>query len=308
MDTVIELKGVSKSFGKKAVLDRVSIQIPDKKITGIIGTSGSGKTTLLKLITGYYKPQSGIVTYYGKDVSKNLKEVKNSVGFATQENCFYSKLTIKENLEYFGTLYGLNRNVIIKNIDKILPLLELQEAKNVVAENLSDGMQRRFDLACALINYPKVLILDEPTEDLDPPLRRQILKLIKDLNALGTTIIITSHLLEEVEDLCDYIAILNNKSIEKFGTISQLRDILGSEDEIHVVTESQNYTYLLKALNSRVSKIYVEGGKLIVQAKNADSLLKAILDLLKRKGEKIIYADVKRPSLEEIFDKITKKR
>ena len=308
MDSVIELKGVSKSFGKKAVLERVTLQIPDKKITGIIGTSGSGKTTLLKLITGYYKPQSGTITYYGKDLQKNLKEVKNNVGFATQENCFYSKLTIKENLEYFGTLYGLNRNVILKNIDKILPLLELQEAKNVVAENLSDGMQRRFDLACALINYPKVLILDEPTEDLDPPLRRQILKLIRDLNALGTTIIITSHLLEEVEYLCDYIAILNNKSIEKFGTISQLRDILGDEDEIHVVTESQDYNYLLRALNRRVKKVYVDNGKLIVQAKNADSLLKALLSLLKRKGEKIVYADVKRPSLEEIFDKVTKKR
>lgn len=308
MDTVIELKGVSKSFGKKAVLDRVSIQIPDKKITGIIGTSGSGKTTLLKLITGYYKPQSGTITYYGKDVQKNLKEVKNSVGFATQENCFYSKLTVKENLEYFGTLYGLNRSVILKNIDKILPLLELQEAKNVIAENLSDGMQRRFDLACALINYPKVLILDEPTEDLDPPLRRQILKLIRDLNALGTTIIITSHLLEEVEDICDYIAILNNKSIEKFGTLSQLRDILGEEDEIHVVTESQDYNYLLRALNRRVKKVYVDNGKLVVQAKNADSLLKALLSLLKRKGEKIIYADVKRPSLEEIFENVTKKR
>lgn len=308
MDSVIELKGVSKSFGKKAVLDRVTLQIPDKKITGIIGTSGSGKTTLLKLITGYYKPQSGTITYYGKDLQKNLKEVKNSVGFATQENCFYSKLTIKENLEYFGTLYGLNRNVILKNIDKILPLLELQEAKNVIAENLSDGMQRRFDLACALINYPKVLILDEPTEDLDPPLRRQILKLIKDLNDLGTTIIITSHLLEEVEYLCDYIAILNNKSIEKFGTLSQLRDILGDEDEIHIVTESQDYNYLLRALNRRVKKVYVDNGKLIVQAKNADSLLKELLSLLKRKGEKIVYADVKRPSLEEIFDNITKQR
>lgn len=308
MDSVIELKGVSKSFGKKAVLDRVTLQLPDKKITGIIGTSGSGKTTLLKLITGYYKPQSGTITYYGKDVYKNLKEVKNSVGFATQENCFYSKLTVKENLEYFGTLYGLNRNVILKNIDKILPLLELQEAKNVIAENLSDGMQRRFDLACALINYPKVLILDEPTEDLDPPLRRQILKLIKDLNSLGTTIIITSHLLEEVEDICDYIAILNNKSIEKFGTLSQLRDILGEEDEIHVVTESQNYDYLLRALNRRVKKVYVDNGKLVVQAKNADSLLKALLSLLKRKGEKIVYADVKRPSLEEIFENVTKKR
>lgn len=308
MNSIVELRGVSKSFGKKTVLESVNLEIAEKKITGIIGASGSGKTTLLKLISGYYKPQRGTILYNGNDIFKNLNELKKNIGFATQENCFYSKLTVKENLEYFGTLYSLSRNVIFKNIDKILPLLELEDVKNTVTENLSDGMQRRFDLACALINYPKVLILDEPTEDLDPPLRRQILKLIKDLNALGTTIIITSHLLEEVEDLCDYVAIVNNKSIVKFGTLKELRDILGNEDEVHIVTESQDYNYLVKVLQRRAKKVYVDNGRLIIQSKNAESLLRVLISLLKRRGEKIVYADVRRPSLEEIFDNITKKR
>lgn len=308
MNSIIELRGVSKSFGRKAVLSKVNLQIPEKKITGLIGASGSGKTTILKLITGYYKPEAGSIYYNGKDISKNLKEVKRNIGFATQENCFYSKLTIKENLEYFGTLYGLNKSVITKNTDKILPLLDLQESKNVIAENLSDGMQRRFDLACALINYPKVLILDEPTEDLDPPLRRQVIKLIRELNAMGTTIIITSHLLEEVEDLCDYVGVVNDKSVVRFGTLNELRDILGNEDEIHLLTESQDYNYLIKLFNKHVTKVYVNNGKLVLQSKNADSLLKVLLSVLKRKGDKIVYADIKRPSLEEIFENLTKKR
>ncbi|MDP4012332.1 MAG: ABC transporter ATP-binding protein [Candidatus Nanoarchaeia archaeon] len=308
MADVIEIKGVSKSFGNKSVIEKLDLAIPKGKIVGIIGASGSGKTTLLKLITGYYKPDKGNVFYEGANVNHNLYLVKKNIGFATQENSFYTKLSIQENLEYFGSLYNMKSEVIKKNIDKVLPLLELDNARYVIAENLSDGMQRRFDLACALINYPKVLMMDEPTEDLDPPLRRKVLKLIRDLNSVGTTIIITSHLLSEVEDLCDYIAVLHEGKVVRFGTIEQLRDIFGEGDEIHFVTESQRYDAVEKYMKSHAKSVKIENGVLILRAKNAEVLLKLLLGWAKKKKEKVIYADVKRPSLEEVFEVLTKKK
>ena len=189
----------------------------------------------------------------------------------------------------------------------MLPLLELEDARNAIAEDLSDGMQRRFDLACALINYPKVLMMDEPTEDLDPPLRRKVLKLIRDLNAVGTTIIITSHLLSEVEDLCDYIAVLHQGKIVRLGTIEQLRDIFGEGDEIHFVTESQNYGAIIRYMKPKVKSVNIDNGTLVLRAKNAELLLKTLLSWAKKKREKVIYADIKRPSLEEVFETLIKK-
>lgn len=223
-EVLIQATNITKKFGQNVVLDGLNLDIPLGKIFGIVGINGSGKTTLLKILIGYYKPEKGTILYTGEDISKRLNDVRATFGFATQSNCFYLKLTVWENLFYFGRMYGLNDDVIRKNIQTILPLVKLEDAKNVLAENLSTGMQRRLDIACALIHNPHVLILDEPTEDLDPSLRREMLETIKSISREHkTTIILTSHLLEEVEYVCDDVAILHNGKIVKVGNIQAFK-------------------------------------------------------------------------------------
>ncbi len=301
---LIEVRGVKKRFGKSIILENIDVDIKENDIYGIIGVNGSGKTTLLKILIGFYKINHGAVIYKGKNIRNNSKKMRKEFGFTSQDSSFYPKLTVAENLSYFGTLYGLSHHEIHENMDKILELVELKEAKRVLAQNLSGGMQRRLDLACSIIHKPKVLILDEPTEDLDPMLRREIVELIKKINKMGTTIIITSHILEDVERLCKTVAILHNRHVLKVGSIEDLRKLYNREEEIHLEVESGKYDRIIKF--AKLKDYQIENGKLVVYTNDAEKLMHVIFHILENDKEKLIAADIKKPSLEEMFENLTK--
>jgi ABC-2 type transport system ATP-binding protein len=310
MVSQIEIKDVSKKFGNHLVLDKIKLSIPQQKIFGIIGESGSGKTTLLKTIVGFWRTDDGKIEYEGRDLQKDTRFIRQIVGFATQDNCVYPKLTVKENLEYFGSLSNVPKNTLKNNIEKVLKFVELEFAKEKLAENLSGGMQRRLDIACALIHNPRILILDEPTEDLDPLLRRDILKLIKKINQDETTVIITSHLLDETEQLCDEIAILHQGRVLKTGTPDQLRSSFSKEEEIFLRLESKNYTSItnkLKKFKRVISSMKVTDGALLIRSKNAEPLLTQILKFVNTSKDKIVEADVRRATLSEVFEDVIRK-
>jgi len=228
MDTeLIQLKEVTKKFGKNVILDSVNLSIPENKITGIIGASGEGKTTILKLLIGFYKPTSGEVLYLRKNVFKAMRDIEKCFGFATEDGSFYNKLTVRENLFYFARLYGVKTAKIQDAVEDIINLVELPDAINTLAEDLSIGMKKRLDLACSLVHDPKILIMDEPTEDLDPLLRQQMIELIKKIKKQGTTIILTTHLLNEMDHICDKIAILFNKQIVEDGPPAKIKKKYG---------------------------------------------------------------------------------
>ncbi len=248
----IEFKNVSKSFGKHLVLNNMSMSVPFGEITGIIGASGSGKTTILNLLIGFYKQTSGKIMFQSREILKDIKNVNTIFGFATQGGSFYGELNVEENLKYFGKLYSLKSKAINDRITELLRLLELEEARKFLGKNLSAGMQRRLDIACALIHSPKVLILDEPTEDLDPLLRKEIIKTLKKIRDTGTTIILTSHLLGEIETLCENIGILNCGRIVKFDSPSNLKKLYGknSLDDVFESVIKETNKYVTKTLVS----------------------------------------------------------
>lgn len=219
----IQFQKLTKKFGDNLVLDDIDLDFPFGEITGVIGTSGSGKTTMLNLLVGFIKPSSGKILFQSRDIFKDMKNIQTIFGFGTQSFSFYDDLTVDENLKYFGKLYHLNKDFVNKRMDELLDLVELTYARKTLAGRLSSGMGRRLDIACALIHSPKILILDEPTQDLDVLLRRDLIKTIKKIKKSGTTVIITSHLLDEMDDLCDKIAILNNHTIVEFGTPAQIK-------------------------------------------------------------------------------------
>ena len=218
-DAFIQLREVTKTFKKNKVLDAVNLNIPEGKITGIVGASGEGKSTILKLISTFYKPSSGEVLYFRRDVKHDAKNIKKTFGVAIEAGSFYENLTVFENLYHFGKLYKVKSSVLKRRIKGIIYFVGLTDARNVLAKNLSLGMKKRLDLACSLVHKPSVLILDEPTADLDPLLRNQMLKLIRKINSHGTTVIFTTQMLEEIDDLCDYVAVLYNEKIVIEGNL-----------------------------------------------------------------------------------------
>ncbi|MBT4576835.1 ABC transporter ATP-binding protein [Candidatus Woesearchaeota archaeon] len=302
---IFELKGVTKRFKDNLVLENLNLDIPQGSIFGILGINGSGKTTILRLLVGYYKPTKGEVLYLNKKLKKVEGKLRSEIGFTTQDSAFYPKLTVEENIKYFGALYGLPKKTIESNSDRILKLVELDHVRNRIAEQLSGGMQRRLDMACSLIHVPKVVILDEPTEDLDPLLRKDILHLIKKIAEIGTTVIITSHRLEDIEIVCDRVAILHNKSMIRSGTLDELKEEYSSSEEIHLQTKNQDYRTIVKNI-SQYDTYYVDGSRLVIRAKNAERILHEILHIIENTKDKLIYVDVQRPTLEEVFQSLTK--
>src|SRR3989344_5126895 len=286
----IEIKDLTKRFGNHVVLDNVNLSIPQQKIFGIIGESGSGKTTLLKTIIGFWRSDGGKIQFEGRDLEKNTKFIRQIIGFATQDSGVYPKLTAKENLEYFGSLSNVPYSTLKNNIEKVLKFVELDYAKNELAENLSGGMMRRLDIACALVHNPRILI--------------------RKINSDSTTVIITSHLLDETEDLCDEIAILHNGKVLKHGTPEQLRDSFSKEEEIIINLHSKKYTTLMAKLKNHkksISSMKVENGKLVIRTRNAEPVLVEVLRTVDRLKDKLLEVDVRKASLGEVFESLVRK-
>jgi len=305
----IEIKNLTKNFGKKTVLDKIDLDIPYNKIFGLIGENGSGKTTLLNTLVGFYKPNRGTVLFQSLDIFKDMRGVETRFGFATQAGSFYPNLSVDENLRYFGRLYNLKGRALKERINKLLELVELDYARKTLGKELSTGMKRRLDIACALIHKPVVLILDEPTEDLDPMLRKELLNLIRRINESGVTIIITSHLLEEVEELCDEVAILHRGRLLEKGTPEKIEKKYGKNEVVHLELESRNYQAFVKELikkRAKIEDVDYEGKKILLYTPKGDKLLNTIMKVAKAKKEKIIYVSADKMSLNIIFEMIVR--
>lgn len=320
--SVYRIKGVSKVFDKRVVLDNIDLEVEGGEILGLIGASGSGKTTLLNIMVGFLKPEAGEVTFRSEHLldndesGKGFKSVfhdndnlKKVLGMAAQVPSFYTTLTVKENLQYFGALYDLPPEVLKSNITTLINLMDLQGSEHKLAKNLSGGMQRRLDMACAMIHDPKLLILDEPTADLDPLLRNHIWRLVRKINKRGTTIILASHHLSELEMLCSRIAILKEGKMLAVGTPNEIKQRFSQNEEIHLETFPGNYEEISKLKNAEASKhiakIEDKGTKLVIYTSKPEIVLNALMKRLEELKETIIDLKVTRPSLDEIFINIS---
>ena len=306
----IQVKNVTKRFKKNLVLDNISLEIPYGKVFGIIGKSGCGKTTLLNMIIGFLKPTKGLIYYQSRSIFKDMKNIEMTFGFASQDLSFYDKLTVEENLRYFGNLYGLRRDEIKNRIEELLQLVELIDARKTISDRLSMGMQRRLDIACSMIHNPKVLILDEPTQDLDPILRKEVLRVIKKVNETGTTVIITSHLLDEINYLCDNIAIINDSKIVKVESPRELEEDYAVNSVITIETLGRRYDDIINDVKKidGIDYIDVDKGRLIVHSPKAERIFNQVLRIIRNKNEKIISSYIGKPSLDDIFEMVVKKK
>ncbi len=290
------------------MINGLSLDISEGDFFGIVGLSGSGKTTLLNMLIGFLKPSNGSVIFEDKEVWHNQHYVSNFFGFSTQGGSTYDSLTVNENLKYFGKLYNMEGSDITVRSVELLKLVELVGSENLLASELSTGMQRRLDIACSLMHNPKVLILDEPTKDLDPFLRKEILAMLKKINQGGTTIVMTSHLLDEIETVSDILAILHNGKIVCCDSPINLKNSYSKYDEMQLKTYPGNYDDLAKGMRSMgVNKVVVKPGSVVAYTNDAGNVLPKVWNLAKKKGEHILELKLSKPSIEEIFEAVTKK-
>ena len=311
---ILRAHGLAKSFGGSTVLQDAELDVRAGEIFGLIGMSGAGKTTLLNILVGFISPDHGEVLIAQDNTTKSVLTnpdiIKTRVGFSTQTPSFYNRLTVFENLEHFGKLYHIREPDLTRRVNALMNSVGLTQAKHVQAHHLSGGMQKRLDIACALLHDPDILILDEPTADLDPILRKQLWGLIRQINTKGTTIILASHFLAEIELLCDRIAILQNKKIMEIGTAQELREIYSKNFEIYLQTSSKKYQGFIEALKKRrqyFSKVTEEDGELVINTPTPESILPAIVSTLQRHKGDIESLHVTRPTLGRVFELVVKK-
>jgi ABC-2 type transport system ATP-binding protein len=232
---LLEFKEVKKRFGKREVLSGVSFNVRDGEIFGLIGGSGSGKSTLFNIVIGMVRSDGGEINFENKNAAKKMRYLRENTGFATQDNMLFNELSIEENGLYFGSLYGMKKIKIKERFNQLIKLLSLGGFEKTLVKNLSGGMTKRANFLVSLIHGPKLLLLDEPTVGLDPRLRSVLWKYIKEINKTGTTILVSSHLLDEIEKNCDRVAILKHGKVIAIGTPKQYKQNYGASKSLNVV-------------------------------------------------------------------------
>ncbi|MBU0456802.1 MAG: ABC transporter ATP-binding protein [Nanoarchaeota archaeon] len=314
---IYKIEDISKIFGHRYVLNNVNFDIKIGEIFGILGTSGSGKTTLLNSLVGFLKVERGDIKFRDVNVLNqddekafrsiywHQKELKKTYGFAPQTPSFYPNLTIKENLCYFGSLYNLPKKLIESNLSYLLNLVGLTQSQYVVAKRLSGGMQRRLDIACSLIHDPKILLLDEPTADLDPLTSSKIWNLLKIINQRGTTIIIASHHIANLEQLCNRVLILKEGHIVALGKPEEIKMKNIPEENICFKSYPGKYEQIIKALKNKFLKeikdYEIKNKTLIIHTTKPPLVIHELLKVTEELNEGIIELELIKPTLDKAF-------
>lgn len=236
---MLHIENLHKTYGNRQVLHNLNIEILTSEIYGLLGPNGAGKTTTINIICNLLKADSGKVTINNQPVSDATKSL---IGVAPQENLLYKSLSCQENLDFFARIYGLRGKHLRQQIQKCLEAVNLLDRATSPVETLSGGMQRRLNIAVALVHQPKLVILDEPTTGLDIEARYEIWELIKDLKNQGITILLTTHLLDEAERLCQRIGILKDGRIAAEGSLVDLRKLIPAEEIVLVQTSDEKNT------------------------------------------------------------------
>ena len=302
-----EMKDIVKRYGNKRVLDHVDMDIPEGEIIGLLGPNGAGKTTLIHSLAGLIKVDSGKVNVFGKEQQKHLLEIKRNVGLVTQEITVFNDLTARENLEFFGGIYGLRGNELKKRVDETLEFVGLTEREKQLPTKFSGGMKRRLNIACALVHEPKLLIMDEPTVGIDPQSRNHILESVKKLNEKGTTIVYTTHYMEEVQSIASRVVIMDEGHIIAKGTIDELIENIQHEEKITLeVAELTDELIIKMEQIDGVKQVIREGVKITIISRAGSGNLDRVLTIAKSGGG-VRSVNAEKPTLEDVFLTLTGK-
>ncbi|RCX23456.1 ABC-2 type transport system ATP-binding protein [Fontibacillus phaseoli] len=307
VEHMLEAVELRKVFKGKTAVDNVSLYLDEGESVGLLGPNGAGKSTTISMISSLLTPNSGDVRLNGASIVSKPQLIRQVLGVVPQEIALYEALSAYENLKFFGRIYRLKGKELEVKIQEVLEMVGLKDRQKELIKSYSGGMKRRINIAAALLHDPKIVIMDEPTVGIDPQSRSHILETVRQLNReKGTTVLYTSHYMEEVEQLCSRVYIMDHGRIIASGTTDELRRILSSEDTLLLQLDKQSHELANELRNlSPVRQVEeTENGlKLIVAKQN--QFLSAVVQAAERHQVQLINIHVQTPSLEDVFLHLT---
>jgi ABC-2 type transport system ATP-binding protein len=307
-DEIIKVEGLTKVYNRTlTAVDHINFSVKHGEIFGFLGPNGAGKTTTISMLITVTKPTGGKATVLGGDIAKQSMDVRCAIGVVPQEYTADEDLTGIENILLCADLYGIPRSVSKKRAMDLLNLVELTNFKDKRVQTYSGGMRRRLELACGLINRPKVLFLDEPTLGLDVQTRAATWNYVKMLKKeFGMTLFLTTHYLEEADALCDRIAIIDRGKIVVIGSPTELKDSLGGDIIMLAIQKDEDITELIKKVE-HVKDVKKENGSYIIKSSNGELTAPQIIEALRSKGHVVTKLSLTKPTLNEVYMQYTGK-
>jgi ABC-2 type transport system ATP-binding protein len=306
---VIEVEGLQKKYGDLVAVDGVSFTAEPGKIFGLLGPNGAGKTTTIGCISGLLQPTAGRIRVLGHDVAIDGRAAKQQLGVVPQELALYEDLSATENLRFWGGAYGLHGPGLTQRVHEVLAATGLLDRAKEPIKRFSGGMKRRLNLGCGIVHRPKVLLLDEPTAGVDPQSRVRLLDLVREEVGRGATVLYTTHYMEEAEDLCDRLAIIDHGRIIAQGTLGELRAMVAERDvlELSGKFDPARSREALGRIDG-VEVAQAEEGSLRLTIQGATRKLPELFAALAAAGAEVRETTLTQPSLESLFIKLTGKR
>lgn len=306
---IIEVKGLVKKYKDYTAVDGVDLSINEGEIFGLLGPNGAGKSTTMNTLLGLLKVNDGSVKMFGKDFSKHAREIKRSVGYVPQDFAFFETLSAVDNVTYWGKLYGLRGEELYKSVQEALEFTGLWDRRKGKAKTFSGGMKRRLNIACAIVHKPRILFMDEPTVGVDPQSRNNILESIKIMNQNGSTIIYTTHYMEEIEAICERVAIMDFGKVIALGSIEELINSIstGNRLSLELVSNTDVAISVIEKTEGVTVCNNVEG-ILDIKLEKEERFLAGLLENLIRNDFKIKSMTMEKPNLETVFLQLTGKK
>jgi linearmycin/streptolysin S transport system ATP-binding protein len=306
IEYAIQVQDLKRSFGDLQAVKDVRFEARTGEVLSLLGPNGAGKSTTISMLSGLLAPDAGDACIMGHSVRSDVEAAKACLGVVPQEIALYPDLSARENLVFWGKMYGLRGQELQTRVDEVLAVIGLTDRQKDRVGTFSGGMKRRVNIGAALLHHPAVVIMDEPTVGIDPQSRRHILDNVKELNHQGMTVLYTTHYMEEAAELSDHIAIMDQGKVIAYGTHDELIRLVGEQTRVDLTTSvpGENLLAAFQAV-SGVSQVSSQNGTVTILVDDSNRVLPGLFEAANREGARITSVDIQEPNLEAVFLHLT---
>jgi ABC-2 type transport system ATP-binding protein len=308
MPHAIEVVHLQKHFGSLAAVQDISFEVQQGEVFSLLGPNGAGKSTTISMLSGLLQPNSGEASIMGHSIRSDPHAARAVLGVVPQDIALYPDLSARENLDFWGKMYGLRGGLLKQRVEETLEIIGLTDRQRDRVGTFSGGMKRRVNIGAALLHHPQVIIMDEPTVGIDPQSRRHILDSVKRFNQSGMTVLYTTHYMEEAEELSHHIAIVDQGKVVAYGTHAELITLVGEQTRIDLILNAEAGRVLDEWRKvDGLSQVSALDGKVTALVNDSNRVLPRLFEIASRVGVRITSVEIREPNLEAVFLQLTGK-